>query len=488
MIESSSGRLDNTRSFALRVFGCQMNFYDGELIRAGFLKAGYQESQNWLTSDLVLFHTCSVREHAEEKVHSLLGELRRVKKARPSVVVAVVGCMADREAAELFDREPHVDIVCGSRHFPVLPQLVERVIQGEKRVLEVGEASQPVDEPVRELLGHPGGHSAQVAVMRGCDLNCTFCIVPKVRGRVESRPIAEIVDECERLVDCGVVDISLLGQTIDAYGMDFGKSGRRPRLAELLDALAPLDGLKRIRLITLHPAYCNEDLMAAMARSPQFYRLLPIPLQSGSDRVLKRMKRGYSLESYRKRVAMLRDYMPDLELISDWIVGFPGETDEDFALSEVAMREFGFLQSFVFQYSPRPGTVAHGLVDDIPKAVKSARNQRLLALQHEIARERTPQMMGKISRLLLEEPSARYPGFWQGRIHNGHLALFPELDGRLRPGLEIPVSLDDWNNRSLIASTELGCSDIDALLENMKSAVPVLEAGQTTSSLLSLDV
>ncbi len=460
----------NTRSFNLRVFGCQMNFYDGELIRSAFLKSGYVESQDWLTADVVLFHTCSVREHAEEKVHSLLGELRRVKKARPELVLAVIGCMADREAEDLFEREPHVSIVCGSRHFPELPQLVAEVDSGIKRVIRIGESEQRVDQPVRELLGHPGGHSTQVAVMRGCDLACTYCIVPKVRGPVESRPVDQIIDECKRLADRGVVDISLLGQTIDAYGMDLGRSGNRPQLAHLLDEMAGIEDIKRVRLITLHPAYCNQDLADAMARSPQFHRLLPIPLQSGSDAVLKRMKRGYNLASYRKRVDMLRNAMPDLELISDWIVGFPGETDSEFEASVAAMKEFQFLQSFVFQYSPRPGTNSAEGVDDVPKQVKGERNQRLLALQQQIARGRTPLMKGCKSNLLLEEPSERHPGFWQGRISNGHFALLPELDGQLRPGLEVPVNLVDWNGRQLIAESSISLKQIKSRLANMKSS------------------
>ncbi len=200
---SEASRKTNTRSFNLRVFGCQMNSYDGELIRGSFAQAGYREETNPEAADVVLFHTCSVREHAEERVHSLLGALKKTKRERPDVVLGVVGCMADRESEELFEREPHVDLVCGSRHFPKLPDLVNQVIAGDRRVLVVGESSRAVDSPVRDLSGYLGGHSAQVAIMRGCDLNCSFCIVPSVRGRVESRPIPEILDECRRLVDRG---------------------------------------------------------------------------------------------------------------------------------------------------------------------------------------------------------------------------------------------------------------------------------------------
>ncbi len=438
------------RSFHLRVFGCQMNVYDGELIRAAFLRRGWSETDDPERARLHLFHTCSVRENAEERVHGLLGELRRRKREDPSVVVAVVGCMADREGEELFDREPHVDVVCGSRWFPRLPDYVDRVLGGEERVCMLGDSAGPVDAPVRDLAGRDGGHSAHVAVMRGCDLNCTYCIVPSVRGRVESRPLDAIVAEVRALVDDGVTEVHLLGQTIDAYGRD-RRGDDAPDLARLLDALAEVDGLLRLRLVTLHPSYVTRELAAAMARSPQFLRFLPVPLQSGSDRVLKRMKRGYNLDLYRRRIALLREAMPDLELVSDWIVGFPGETDEDFAASERAMEEFGFLQSYVFQYSPRPGTyAAERLADDVPAAVKKERNHRLLALQRSLAPARTRAWVGRRSAVLLEGPARDDDAWWLGRTHNGHWARLPFRPG-FRAGLLREVRLTGWNRRELVA-------------------------------------
>lgn len=441
-----------TRSFRLRVFGCQMNVYDGELMRSAFLKRGWTEAADDEPAELYLFHTCSVREQAEERVHGLLGELRRRKKEAPDTVVAVVGCMADREGIELFDREPHVDIVCGSRHFPKLPDLVARVVGGEERVCELGDAADRVDAPIRDMTGRPESWHAHVAVMRGCDLNCTYCVVPGVRGRVESRPLEQILDEVRRLVEDGVREVHLLGQTIDAYGRDLPKS-ERPSLAALLRALDEIDGLDRVRMITLHPSYVDQELVTAMAESSKFMRFLPVPVQSGSDTVLRSMKRGYSMELYRRKVDLLRGAMPDLELISDWIVGFPGETDADFEASEAAMREFGFLQSYVFQYSPRPGTTAWEVEDSVAKEVKAKRNHRLLALQREIARTRTPQMVGKRSRMLLERHAAGEldaPVQWLGRIHNGHYALLPDQPG-MHEGMTVPVELLDWNGRDLVA-------------------------------------
>ncbi|MCP4093172.1 MAG: tRNA (N6-isopentenyl adenosine(37)-C2)-methylthiotransferase MiaB [Planctomycetes bacterium] len=449
MSESETLVTKNTRSFNLRVFGCQMNVYDGELISASFMKRGWEPSSDPATADVVLFHTCSVREQAEERVHGLLGELRRRKKANHNVVIGVIGCMADREGRELFDREPHVDIVCGSRHFPELPDMVERVLGGEERICELGESPNPVDEPERNLAGFPGGYQAHVAVMRGCDLNCTYCIVPSVRGRVESRPAAEIVQEVARLVEHGVTEVHLLGQTIDSYGRDLPKEDR-PDLALLLDELESIERLKRIRLVTLHPSYVDQRLADAMARSSKFMRLLPVPMQSGSDEVLKNMKRGYNSALYRQRIGLLRDAMPDLELVSDWIVGFPGESDQDFDDTLEALEEHGFLQSYVFQYSPRPGTVAFEIEDDVPKKVKANRNHRMLDLQRQIARQRTPQLVGQVDSIMLESRPERSPGKWLGRTRNGHYALIDE-QADLAAGREIPVNLVAYNGRELVA-------------------------------------
>ncbi|MHC4379830.1 MAG: tRNA (N6-isopentenyl adenosine(37)-C2)-methylthiotransferase MiaB [Planctomycetota bacterium] len=476
MTITASALQARTRSFKLRVFGCQMNVYDGELMQASLEGRGWIPTEDEDLASVFLFHTCSVREQAEERVHGLLGELRRVKKADPSVVIGVVGCMADREGRALFEREPHVDIVCGSRHFPQIPDMIDRVIGGEQRVCQLGKAEENVDQDFRDLTGRVEDYQAHVAVMRGCDMNCTYCIVPSVRGRVESRSAASIVDEIERLAGRGVTEVHLLGQTIDSYGRDLPKQDR-PDLACLLDALEDIDALKRIRLVTLHPSYVDQRLADAMARSTKFMRFLPVPIQAGSDRVLRAMKRGYSVDLYRKRMDILRNAMPDLELVSDWIVGFPGETDEDFAASEEAMREFEFLQSYVFQYSPRPGTVAFEAEDDVPKQLKARRNHRLLEIQREIAYRRTPTQVGRNSKLMLERPSDRNPGYWIGRIHNGHYAILPEEPG-CAPGLEIPVVLNSYNGRELVAerigSEPLPQVSVARPAEAPKPSIPVL--------------
>jgi tRNA-2-methylthio-N6-dimethylallyladenosine synthase len=284
----------------------------------------------------------------------------------------------------------------------------------------------------REL--YPGGVVGRLAIMRGCNLNCSFCVVPAVRGRVQSRPIAELLDEARWMLDGGARVIELLGQTVNSYGEDLPRSrgrGRqgRPGLADLIHAMQVLDGLERIRLVTLHPAYLTQALVRAMAECNKLERFLPLPAQAGSDAVLRRMKRGYTVDEYRRRLALLREEVPDVELGSDWIVGFPGESDADFALTEALLEEVGFVQNFVFQYDERPGTSAALLVDDVPAALKKERHQRLLELAERVALRRLEDWIGRTVEVLVEGPGPRGAGRVQGRTrHNISVSLPGEED------------------------------------------------------------
>jgi tRNA-2-methylthio-N6-dimethylallyladenosine synthase len=418
-----------------------MNKYDSLLVEGRFVRDGYRLVERMDEADVVLFNTCAVREHAEERVYSWLGELKRRKREHPELVVGVLGCMAQRAEEEIFERAGHVDLVVGTRRFHQLPELVDELRarraaggarQGrpERLLATEMDGSVAVDR-TREV--YTGGLHGYLAVMRGCDLNCTYCIVPRTRGRVASRPIAELVAEARWMVEQGARVITLLGQTVNSYGEDFAApdpsaalgtargSGRdgRPALADLLRALEPLDGLERIRLITLHPSYVTRELARAIAECAKVERFLPLPLQSGSDRVLRAMKRGYNLDLYRRRVAILREHVPDIELSSDWIVGFPGETDGEFEQSERALAEFGFAQSFVFRFSPRPSTAAADLADDVPEALKAARNTRLLAAAERAARQRMERAIGGTHDVLAEETSERRAGVLRGRTRCG---------------------------------------------------------------------
>ncbi len=430
-------------------FGCQMNKYDSLYVEGRFVERGYRLTADLDQADVVLFNTCSVREHAEERVYSWLGELRRAKERRPGLVIGVMGCLAQRAEEEVFRRAAHVDVVCGTRRLQELPDLVEEVrlrrsrphdfAPEERRLLDTDmEGAFAVRRAGETYMGGLVGH---LAVMRGCDLNCTFCIVPTVRGRVQSRPIAELVDEARWMVDGGAQVVTLLGQTVNSYGEDLEKwevgaprhRGRqgRPALADLLHALQGVAGLERIRLITLHPAYVTRALARAMAECDKVERFLPLPAQSGSDEVLRRMKRGYTVELYRRRLELLRSEVPDLELGSDWIVGFPGETEGDFAESEALLAEIGCLQSFVFQYDPRPGTAAAALPDDVPPEVKKERNRRLLARAAGVALGRTERWIGRTVEVLAEEALPKRPGLFRGRTRHGIQVSFPGGDVRV---------------------------------------------------------
>ena len=432
-------------------FGCQMNKYDSLLVEGRFVANGYRLVEESRDADVLLFNTCSVRDHAEERVYSWLGELKRAKETRPGLVIGVLGCMAQRVEDDLFARAGHVDVVCGTREIHRLPELVDEVRarrdEGVTRAASARLLATDMGSEVRvdrDDETYEGGLAGYLAVMRGCDLNCTFCIVPTVRGRVQSRPIEELVHEARWMVAGGAKVITLLGQTVDAYGEDLPKPGPgdargtgrqgRPSLADLLRALQEVEGLVRIRLITLHPAYVTPALAQAIRDCDKVDRFLPLPAQSGSDDVLRRMKRGYTTDLYRRRIDILRAEVPDIELGSDWIVGFPGETEEDFAKTEAFVDEIGFLVNYVFKYDPRPGTAAFALQDDVTTAQKKERNARLLAAGERTALARMRSWIGRKVEVFLEEPSPRRSGMLKGRtFHN--LPISVPYDGPVEDAL-----------------------------------------------------
>jgi len=422
-------------------FGCQMNKYDSLLVEGRFVQRGYETTAELDQADVVLFNTCSVREHAEERTFSWLGELKRAKHARPELVIGVMGCMAQRVEGDIFSRAPQVDIVCGTRRLQDLPELVDdlraaradagaggsRAPSAATRILATEMDGQVAVDRSQEA--YAGGRSGFLTVMRGCDLNCTYCIVPAVRGRVRSLPVDALVDEARWMVDAGAQVITLLGQTVNSYGEDFEKPGSgaprhrgrqgRPSLADLIYRLQELEGLERIRFITGHPAYLTPALAEAVRDCDKAERFLPLPAQAGSDRMLKAMKRGYTLDLYRRRMDMLREIVPDIELSSDWIVGFCGETEEDYLGSERFLEEQQFAVNYIFKYDPRPTThAAEELVDDVPTEVKKERNARLLAKAEIVALARLQRHVGKTRRVFVEG-EGRKPGRVTGRTEHG---------------------------------------------------------------------
>jgi tRNA-2-methylthio-N6-dimethylallyladenosine synthase len=458
-------------------FGCQMNKYDSELAEGRFRARGYVTTPTLDEADVVLFNTCSVREHAEERTYSWLGEIRRAKESRPELVIGVMGCMAQRVEEEVFRRAGHVDLVVGTREFQRLPELVDEVrarradplLEGarDRRVLATdGEVTVEVD---RSDEVYTGGRHAYLAVMRGCDLSCTYCIVPTTRGRVQSRPIESLVQEARWLVDQGVQVLTLLGQTVNSYGEDFpapgpgaprhrGRQGR-PSLADLLYELQAIEGLARIRLVTLHPSYVTPLFAEAIRDCDKVDRFLPLPAQAGSDAVLRAMKRGYTLDLYRERLAILREAVPDIELGSDWIVGFPGETEADFEGSLDFLAEVGFVVNYVFKYDPRPTTrAADRMPDDIAVEVKKERNRRLLEQGARVALSRMSAWIGRETEAFLEEVSDRRPGTLLGRTHHGLPVSVPGAEDLL--GRSVRVRIGDATAYGLAGELVGGGADV----------------------------
>lgn len=419
------------RRFHMTAFGCQMNVLDAEVVEGELLRAGYARAASEEDADVVLFHTCSVRAQSEQRVWSRLGQLRARRHDEPAMRIAVLGCMAQREGREIFRRMPHVDAVVGTRRFPEIAALLARTTEGE-RVLAVEEIE--CLPPPRNLTARPDPWRAFVTAMRGCDHACTFCIVPTVRGPQVSVPFDELVREVEQLAADGVLEVTLLGQNIDSYGRDLPGA---PTLAALIRRLDRVPGLRRVRFITSHPGDVTLDLLDAMAECATAMPYLAMPAQSGSDRVLRRMARTYTAGRYRAIVDAARARLPRLDLCSDWIVGFPGETDDDFAATLALLEAVEPQQSYVFRYSPRPGTPsAVHFRDDVPDDVKLARNHAMLAAQDRVSERRNRARVGDTVDVLVEGPSRTDPSRVAGRTPENRLAVFTgdaSLTGRIVP-------------------------------------------------------
>jgi len=400
-------------------FGCQMNKLDAELSLGLLQEEGYKIVDKVDEADVILFNTCSVRQHAEDKVYSHLGALKTLKKRHPEVIVGVLGCMAQKDGEAIFKRMPHVDLVCGTRMFSRLPEMLLKIRNHGSHVLAIDEDQ--IVNVKRAVTYRPNFYQAFVTVMRGCDNYCSYCIVPYVRGREISRTIADIKEEVQSLVLNGCKEVTLLGQNINSYGK--GLRGN-VTLGNLLSELNELDGLDRIRFVTSHPADMSRDLIRTMSRLEKVCEYLHMPAQSGSDEVLKRMRRGYTADYYREFVRYARELIPHLTVASDFIVGFPGETEEDFQETVRLMEDIRFQNCFIFKYSPRTGTKAAELKDDVPDEKKRARNLKLLELQKKISLEENTKMIGKKVEVLVEGASKSDPNRLSGRTRQNHIVVF----------------------------------------------------------------
>ncbi|MAD33176.1 MAG: tRNA (N6-isopentenyl adenosine(37)-C2)-methylthiotransferase MiaB [Planctomycetes bacterium] len=449
--------------YHLTSYGCQMNKLDSELVEARLQQRGYRPAVDEEDADVVLINTCSVRQHAEDRVWSKLGKLRVRKRTEPSLVVGVLGCMAQEHKRYMLSRMPHVDMVVGPSAFGDIDDTIEEARVKNARIAaerapantrhEVFGANMlSVDDGVsgdrirRDVKVRPVKSQAYMSIMRGCNMPCSYCIVPTTRGDEVSRPIATLVDEANRLCDDGVTEITLLGQTVNAYGRDL--KGQGADLSKLLRALHEIPALRRLAFITSHPNFLSPDLITAMAELPKVAKFLHLPAQSGSNRVLKAMRRGYTVERYRKRIDQLWAQAPDIELHSDWIVGHPGETEEDFEQTVQFCKEIGFAQSYIFKYSPRPGTLSSEVEDDVPTADKERRNQVLLATQEELSIAKNRALIGSTVEVLVEGQS-KVAGRMTGRTAQHRLVHFESDDAGL-VGQYVPVRVREALSHSCV--------------------------------------
>jgi tRNA-2-methylthio-N6-dimethylallyladenosine synthase len=449
-----------TKRLYIETVGCQMNVLDSEMVVASLRKHGYELTNNPKLADTLLFNTCSVREHAEDKTYSALGHLKKLKTKNPEKVIGVIGCMAQKDQKLVFERAPYVDLVVGPGQLQQIPELVERIEAGAKHQMAVGlgrrdgsvdeiKRSHETFDPLRDPTMRPTPFQAYLRIQIGCDKFCTYCIVPSTRGPEQGRPPQQIYDEARLLADQGCKEIILLGQTVNSY--KYVDGGTTTRLADLLYRLQEIDGIERLKFVTNYPKDMTYDLLHAVRDLSKVSPYLHVPLQSGSDVVLQRMKRGYTVQDYRDMMQRIRETVPGYAVSSDFIVGFCGETDEDFAQTVELVKECRFKNSFIFKYSERPGTKGAELMqDDVPNEVKQRRNNDLLAVQSVISEEDNQDFIGRTVKVLIEGPSKRAVRHGDeeepilqltGRTHCDRIVVF---EGNLRQiGQTLPVTVYD---------------------------------------------
>jgi tRNA-2-methylthio-N6-dimethylallyladenosine synthase len=406
-----------TRRLYIDTVGCQMNVLDSEMVVADLKKRGYELARDLPSADVILFNTCSVREQAENKTYSALGRLRSLKKQHPEKIIGVMGCMAQKDQQLVFSRAPYIDLVVGPGQLARIPELIDEVAggKGPQMAVSLGRKDGPAEairrshetfDPLRDPAMRPTPFQAYLRIQIGCDKFCTYCIVPMTRGPEQGRPPEQILAEARVLADQGCKEITLIGQTVNSYKHTFG--GRTWRLADLLYALHDIAGLERLKFVTNYPKDMTNDLLQAVRDLPKCSPYLHVPAQSGSNDVLSRMKRGYTVEDYREMLGRIRATIPDAAVTSDFIVGFCGETEDDFQKTYDLVAESRFKNSFIFKYSERPGTKgAEIYADDIPYEVKNRRNNELLELQNRISEQDNQRLLGQRVQVLVEGASDR---------------------------------------------------------------------------------
>ncbi|ATE53093.1 tRNA (N6-isopentenyl adenosine(37)-C2)-methylthiotransferase MiaB [Actinosynnema pretiosum] len=445
--------MQGPKKFEIRTFGCQMNVHDSERLAGMLEAAGYTAASGGEHADVVVFNTCAVRENADNKLYGTLGHLAPAKAANPDMQIAVGGCLAQKDQAAIVKRAPWVDVVFGTHNIGSLPVLLERARHNREAQVEILDSLEtfPSTLPARR----DSAYSGWVSVSVGCNNTCTFCIVPSLRGKEKDRRPGEVLAEVQALVAEGVLEVTLLGQNVNSYGVEFGD---RHAFGKLLRACGDVEGLERVRFTSPHPKDFTDDVIAAMAETPNVCHQLHMPLQSGSDRVLKEMRRSYRTGRYLSILENVRAAMPDAAITTDIIVGFPGETEADFQGTLDVVREARFSSAFTFQYSKRPGTPAAELPGQLPKQVVQERYDRLVALVNELAWAENKAQVGKVVEVLASAGEGRKDtetNRMSGRARDGKLVHFTPGDARVRPGDVVETVITYGAPHNLIADGEL---------------------------------
>ena len=458
------------RTYQVRTYGCQMNVHDSERLAGLLDAAGYQRAPEGTDADVVVFNTCAVRENADNKLYGNISHLAPRKQADPDMQIAVGGCLAQKDRDNVLARAPWVDVVFGTHNIGSLPALLERARHNRAAQVEIVEALR--EFPSTLPAARESAYAAWVSISVGCNNTCTFCIVPSLRGREVDRRPADVLAEVRSLVDQGVLEVTLLGQNVNAYGVSFAADGRlrespmaqsdiprdRGAFASLLRACGDIEGLERVRFTSPHPAEFTDDVIEAMAQTPNVCPALHMPLQSGSDRVLRAMRRSYRADKYLGILDRVRSAMPHAAITTDIIVGFPGETEEDFAATLDVVRQARFSGAFTFQYSRRPGTPAADLNGQLPKDVVQERYQRLIDLQESISFEENTALIGTTVEILVATGEGRKDAAtarMTGRARDGRLVHFTPGEAEVRPGDVLCTTITGAAPHHLIADAPL---------------------------------
>jgi tRNA-2-methylthio-N6-dimethylallyladenosine synthase len=413
---------ENTKKVYLETLGCQSNVVESDHVTNLLIKEGYVLTGVSADADVILFNTCSIRQHAEDKIFSRLGELTDWKNEKQGRVLGVLGCMATSHKEKIIDRAPQVDLVLGPDQYPKAAGVISRAAQGSgpQVLADFDPVYFPENDPKR--LSSP--HKAFVEIMKGCDKFCTFCVVPFTRGREVSRPPQDVLSEITRLAEAGVKEVMLLGQNVNSYGLAFRDHGP-VTFPDLLRQAGKIEGIERIRFMTSHPLDLSDDLVSAMAETPAVCEMIHLPVQCGSDAVLKRMNRKYSTAHYLERVEALRRAIPNLAFTTDLIVGFPGETEEDFQGTLNLLDQVRYDLVYSFKYSPRLGTPAARMLNQVPEEVKDERLVRLNEKAWKHAAERHAALVGQIEEVLVEGPADKTPDAFYGKTRQNRTVVFP---------------------------------------------------------------